>query len=113
MFDLKKVRDLDRFGAQAIDLGYHLQAAVGGWCLAGDGFALEHAYLVAVEWERGARCRIYEIPHEALAFADRQMRDVAAEISDRVKRSDWADHPDGVIKPLPIPGWMMARMEAA
>ncbi len=112
-FDLKKCRDLDLFPKQAIDLGYHTQAAVGGWCLAGDGFALEHAYLVAVEWEHGARCRVWEIPHEALAYADRMMRETAAEIADRLQRQDWTDHPAGEIAALPIPGWMLAKMEAA
>jgi hypothetical protein len=112
LYDLKKTRDLAGFGRQAIDLGYHTQAAVAGWCLSGEGMALEHAYLVAVEWERCARCRVYEIPHEALAFADRQMRDVASDIADRVARNDWTDKPP-VCEALPIPGWMMAKMEAA
>ncbi len=112
LWDLKKTRSLDSFGRQAIDLGYHLQAAVAGWCLAGDGIALEHAYLVAVEWERGARCRVYEIPHEALADGDRRMRAIAAEIADRIKRGDWIDRQDGV-QPLPIPEWVMRKMEAA
>jgi hypothetical protein len=110
--DLKKTRDLSRFGAQAIDLGYHLQAAVAGWCLAGDEIGLEHASLVAVEWERGARAREYVIPHEALVYADRQMREIAAEIADRIARGDWTDR-QGQAEPLPVPGWMMAKMEAA
>lgn len=113
LFDLKKTRDLDIFPKQAIDIGYHIQAAIAGWCAAGEGIALNNAYLVACEWERGARCRVWEIPHEVLAFADKQMREVAAEIAARVKSGDWADHPDAEIKPLPIPEYMMRKMEAA
>lgn len=112
VLDLKKTRDLARFGAQAIELGYHLQAAVAGWCLAGDGIPLEHAYLVAVEWERGARCRVYEIPHEVLAHADRQMRAVASEIADRLARGDWSDHQQA-IEPLPLPAWVERQIEEA
>ncbi|MBU6247114.1 MAG: PD-(D/E)XK nuclease-like domain-containing protein [Xanthomonadaceae bacterium] len=111
VFDLKKTSELRRFGAQSIDLGYHLQAAVAGWCLAGDGVALEHAYLVAVEWERGARCRIYEIPHEVLEHADTQMREIAAEIGERLASGNWTDHQEQV-EPLPVPGWMLRQMEA-
>jgi hypothetical protein len=112
LWDLKKTRDLSIFGRQAIDVGYHIQAAVAGWCLAGAGIALEHAYLVAVEWERKSRCRVYEIPHEALAYADAQMRETAAEIADRIKRKDWLDHPPE-IEPLPIPSYIMRKMEGA
>lgn len=112
VWDLKKTRDLDVFGRQAIDLSYHVQAAIAAWCLAGDGVGVEHAYLVAVEWERGARARVYEIPGEVLAFADHEMRKVAAEIADRLKRKDWTDV-QRTPEHLPIPGWMIAKMEAA
>lgn len=111
LFDLKKTRDIDLFGKQAIELGYHLQAAIAGWCLAGDGIGLEHAYLVAVEWERGARCRVYEIPHAALEAGDRLMRETAAEIAARIKSGDWTDRQAGP-EPLPIPDWLMRQMES-
>jgi hypothetical protein len=113
LFDLKKCRDLNRFGGQAIDLGYHTQAAIAGWCLAGDGIALEHAYLVAVEWERGARCRVWEIPHSVLEHASAQMRETAADIADRIKTGDWTDHPGAEIEALPIPDFMLRRMDGA
>ena len=109
LFDLKKTRDLTRFGSQAIDLGYHLQAAVARWCLGNDNI---RAFLVAVEWERGARCRVYEIPADVLAYADAEMRTIALEISRRMASNDWTDH-QAEAEPLPVPGWMKARMEAA
>lgn len=107
--DLKKTRDLDIFGKQAIDLGYHLQAAVAGWCLAGDGIGIEQASLVAVEWERGARAREFIIPQEVLQAADAKMRQLAADVADRMKRNDWTDHQE---KPemLAVPEWMMRKM---
>lgn len=111
LWDLKKTCDLDKFGKQAVDLGYHLQAAIAGWCLAGDGIGLERAYLVAVEWERGARCRVYEIPHAALEAGDRLMREVAADIAARIKSGDWTDRQAGP-EPLPIPDWLMRQMES-
>jgi len=112
LFDLKKTRDLDRFGGQAFDLGYHLQAAIAGWCLAGDGIALEHAFLVSVEWERGARCRVYEIPHDMLAHGNEMMRDTASDIARRIKENDWRDkHVEPEM--LPLPTWAQRKMEAA
>ena len=108
--DLKKTRDLSRFGAQAIDLGYHLQASVGGWCLAGDGIGMEQASLVAVEWQRGARAREYIIPQEALEYADRRMRDTAAEISGRLACNDWTDI-QAAPEMLAIPQYLLNRME--
>jgi hypothetical protein len=106
VFDLKKTRDLTRFGAQAIDLGYHLQAAVAGWCLRCDDL---RAFLVAVEWERGARCRVYEIPADVLVHANSEMRKIALEISRRTKENHWTDH-QAEAEMLPVPEWMMRRM---
>lgn len=110
--DLKKTRSLAFFGKQAIDLDYHLQAAVAGWCLAGDGISIEQASLVAVEWKRGARAREYIIPHEALVEGDTRMREIAAEVADRYARGDWSDQQAGP-EVLPIPEYMLRRMGAA
>jgi hypothetical protein len=107
IWDLKKTRDLARFGSQAIDLGYHLQGAVARWCLNNTNYRV---FLVAVEWERGARCRVYEIPSEVLDYADEQMRDTAAEISRRIKEGDWIDR-QAEAEPLAIPGWMRVAMK--
>lgn len=109
LLDLKKCRDLDMFGRQAINLGYELQAAIAGWCLAGDGVGLESARLVAVEWEYGARCRVYNIPHSVLESGHRIMREKAAEIADRIKRNDWQDHGTET-RDLEIPEWMMRKI---
>lgn len=110
-FDLKKTRDMDGFSKQAVNLGYHLQAAVARWCLAGDGIAMGPAFLVAVEWEPGARCQVFEIPEWAIDDGERQMRSAAAEIADRLARSDWRNAPSPVA-PLDIPDWMRRKMEA-
>ena len=110
LFDLKKTRDLNRFGAQAIDLGYILQAAVAKWCLGDDDIDLAGAYLIAVEWDRGARCRVYEIPFDALEYANLQMRKIAEEIARRLSESDWIDHQPQA-EPLEIPGWMRKKMD--
>lgn len=110
LWDLKKTRDLDRFGAQAFDLGYFLQAAIAGWCLSGEGKQLEHAYLVAVEWERGARCRVYEIPHEMLEHGDMIMRKGALEISRRIKENDWSDDEKNILT-LDVPAWVKRKVE--
>lgn len=109
--DLKKTRDLSRFGTQAIDLGYHLQAAVAGWCLAGDGIGLEQASLVAVEWERGARAREYIIPHEVLAAGDAAMRKLAADVADRLRSGDWTDKQESP-EQLQVPEWMLRKIGA-
>ena len=111
-FDLKKTRSLSGFGKQAIDLGYHLQAAIAGWCLSGDDFQHDHAFLVAVEWERGARARVYEIPSEALADGFRMVAETFREIAGRLQSGDWTDRQEQP-EQLPIPAWMARKMEAA
>lgn len=111
LWDLKKTNDLKKFGGQAIELGYHLQASIAGWCLADDGISLDAAYLVAVEWERGARCRVYEIPDACLAAGDDLMRRTAAEIADRLKRNDWTDKAE--VSSLVVPEWVMRKSEVA
>lgn len=108
--DLKKTRDLAIFGRQAVTLGYEIQAAVAGWCLAGDGIQVEQSSLIAVEWERGARAREYIIPHEVLAYADRKMRALASEVADRLSRNDWIDHQQ-VPEILPVPDYILRQME--
>ena len=92
LWDLKKTRDLDQFGKQALQLGYHLQASLASWALSGDGIQIEHAYLVAVEWARGARCRVLEIPQEYLIAGHQEMVRLAQEVSRRIKENDWSDN---------------------
>jgi hypothetical protein len=91
VLDLKKTRDLTRFPAQAIDLGYHLQAALAAWCALDHGITIEKAYLVAVEWERGARCRVLEIPGEYLVAGHEEMVRLAREVGSRLSSNDWTD----------------------
>jgi hypothetical protein len=109
--DLKKTRSLEHFGKQAIDLGYHLQAALAGWCLAADGIMVERSTLVAVEWERGARAREYIIPDEALQDGMQTLQALAGEIAWRIRADDWTDIQESP-EPLDIPSWMMRKMEA-
>ena len=110
--DLKKTRDLDMFPRQAIDLGYTIQAAVAGYCLAGDGVAAEHSYLLAVEWAYGARARVYEIPSEVLVYATREMDRLIGEIVWRFENDNWTETQPGP-EMLPVPGWKMKEIENA
>lgn len=112
IWDLKKTSDLSRFGKQAIDLGYHLQAAIAGWCLAGDNIAINKCNLVAVEWEHGARARVYEIPHSVLEFAEQEMRKAAAQIAWRLQHNNWVDVQDDT-EALEVPEWMLRKMGIA
>lgn len=109
--DLKKCADLDKLPTQAYELGYLTQAAIGGWCAAGDGICIEHSYLVAGEWAIGARCRVYEIPHEILAHADREMRKLAAEVAERIATNNWTDNQEAP-EVLPIPAWVERKMQS-
>jgi PDDEXK-like domain of unknown function (DUF3799) len=108
-FDLKKVAQFDRFGDQAIDLDYHTQAGIAGWCLASDELEHAEAFLVAVEWERGARAKVYQIPTEALADGFNRALAAVTEISTRLKLGDWM--PAQVMsEPLPIKAWRARQM---
>jgi hypothetical protein len=111
-FDLKKTRDLGRFGAQAIDLGYHLQAAVARWCLQGEGIQMESAILIAVEWEPGARCIPFEIPEWAIDEGEKEMREGAGRIIGHLQAHSWAN-PTEQPRPLEIPEWRRRKMEGA
>jgi hypothetical protein len=111
-FDLKKTRDLGRFGGQAIDLGYHLQAAVCRWCLHGDGIQMGPAMLIAVEWDPGARCIPYEIPEWAIDEGEKQMREGAGRIIGHLQANDWTN-PVEQPRPLEIPEWRRRKMEGA
>lgn len=108
-WDLKKTADLDRFPHQALDLGYHLQASIAQWCLAGEGFTPDKAFLIAVEWERGARAKVYEIPTEALEEGFRWCGETVKEISQRLASGDW-NYRQAAPEPLPIPTWRARQM---
>jgi len=94
LFDLKKTRSLEDFGKQALALGYHMQSSLASWCLSDDGAQIDHSYLIAVEWERGARCRVLEIPQDYLVAGHQEMVSLAQEVADRVRRNDWTDKQD-------------------
>jgi hypothetical protein len=109
IYDLKKTRDLSRFGAQAIDLGYHMQAAIAVWVLAGMGIEVQSATLIAVEEELRARCMCYEIPQAALIDGHMDLQEIAKEIAARMKSGDWT-HKQEQPEPLPIPAWQQRRI---
>jgi hypothetical protein len=67
---------------------------------------------VAVEWEHGARARVFKISHAVLEFAQKEMRKSAAEIAGRIKSGDWSDVQQGP-EPLEVPDWMLRKMESA
>ena len=112
LIDLKKTRDLDVFPRQAIDLGYHLQLALGHWLLAQEGHMPGKGYLLAVEWERGARARLYEVPEVALADGWRRCEALVKEIAGRLKSGDWTDRQHAP-EVLPLTDWQIRKMEAA
>ena len=112
VIDLKKTRDLSGFGRDAISLGYQTQAAIAGWCLAGEGITMEEAWLIAAEWKRGARCRMYRIPDFVLDFATRELYASAQEIAERLGNDDWQDRQCDNDSLLDIPAWMARNMGA-
>jgi hypothetical protein len=109
IYDLKKTRCLASFGRQAIDLGYHLQAAVAKYILQEHGIEVEAAFLIAVEWERGARCRVYQIPENALRAGSNLMVSYANDIYECMKSGVWSESQDEP-EPLPIPEWLERGM---
>lgn len=111
--DLKKTRDFTGFGKDAINLGYHIQASLTGALLAREGVTISDYYLLAVEWDRGARCHLYRIPDEILSMGWRDALGLTREIADRHASGDWTDKPPQVATELDVPGWLLARMQAA
>ncbi len=108
--DLKKTDDLGNFGRKAIDYGYHRQLSLCQWLAAVAGYRID-AYLLAVEWQRGARARLFKMPEAALSAGWVEAKDTIDEIADRFADDDWSDDHDGDIDTLDIPEWMMRRME--
>ena len=109
--DLKKTDDLDAFGRKAIDYGYHRQLALCQWLAARAGYRID-AYLLAVEWQRGSRARLFKMPERCLEIGWQEVKETVDEIADRFKDQDWSDDHDGEVDELEIPGWMLARMDA-
>jgi hypothetical protein len=109
-FDLKKVDQFDRFPGQALDLDYHTQSAIAGWCLAADGFEHADGFLVPVEWARGARANVYKIPSEVLADGFRRAQRAAEEIAERLRSGNWKPEPV-MFEMLPVAGWRLRAME--
>ena len=109
--DLKKTDDLDAFGRKAIDYGYHRQLALAQWLAARAGYRIA-AYLLAVEWQRGARARLFRMPEACLEYGWREVKDTVDEIAQRFTDDDWSDDHDGDVDELEVPHWMMAKLES-
>ena len=109
IWDLKKTHDLSRFGKQAVDLGYHLQAAIAVWCLRQQKIAVENVYLIAVEWERWARCNVYRVPQFAIEGGENLLLSYATDIGNHMKSGNWTHHQDEP-EDLPIPDWQARSM---
>jgi hypothetical protein len=109
--DLKKTDDLAGFGRKAIDYGYHRQGAIAQWLAAAAGYRIDF-YLLAVEWQRGARARMFQVGDHILDAGWREAKDTIDEIAQRFADDDWTDDHDGSVDGLEVPEWMMRKMEA-
>ena len=109
--DLKKTCNLETFGRDAINFGYHYQAALAGFCAEDDGLRFEKYMLAVCEWERGSRFRVFEIPQTEINAARIELVTIAQEISDRMKRGNWEDIQ---LKPqqLDVPAYLVKRRES-
>lgn len=105
-WDLKKTASLDKFPDDCFKFGYILQAHIVNWICSGRGIGipLEKQYLVAVEWERGARCECFEINYPELRQAAQQFDRLVLTLQAHIKCNDWTNEVPKS-RPLPIPGW--------
>lgn len=110
--DLKKTDDLGGFGRKAIDYGYHRQLAICQYLAARAGYRID-AYLLAVEWQRGSRARLYKMPEVALEAGWTEVYDTVHEIAGRFEDGDWSDDHDGEVEDLEIPEWLLRKMVTA
>jgi hypothetical protein len=110
--DLKKTDDLDGFGRKAIDFGYHRQLAICQWLAMRAGYKID-AYLLAAEWQRGSRCRLFRMPEIALDAGWIEVKTVVDEIAQRFADDDWTDDDTGDVADLDIPDWMIRKMGGA
>jgi hypothetical protein len=109
--DLKKTYNLETFGRDAINFGYHYQASLADFCAADDGLRFEKYLLVACEWDRGSRCRVFEIPQMAIDAARIELVTISQEISDRLKSGNWEDI-QSEPQPLEIPAYLARKLES-
>lgn len=109
--DLKKTCNLETFGRDAINFGYHYQAALADFCAADSGIHFEKFLLAVCEWERGARFRVFEIPKIAIDAARIELVTIAQEIGDRLKSGSWEDVQDEP-ETLEIPAYLLRKMES-
>lgn len=107
--DLKKTDDIDGFGRKAIDYGYHRQLSLCQFLAAKAGYRID-AYLLAVEWQRGARARLFRMPESALEAGWIECHQTISDIAFRFADNDWSDDNDGEVEDLDIPDWMMRKI---
>jgi hypothetical protein len=89
--DLKKTCNLETFGRDAINFGYHYQAALASFCAEDDGIYFDKYLLAVCEWERGSRFRLFNIPMKYIDAARIELVEIATEISKRMKDENWED----------------------
>lgn len=106
--DLKKTDDLSSFGRRAIDFGYHTQLGLAQWLLARAGYRID-AFLLAVEWQRGARCKLFSMSDAVLDHGWQTAKAAVDDIAERIASNYWEDDADDV-EGLEVPGWLLAKM---
>lgn len=91
--DLKKTRSLAGFPNDAKNLGYHLQAAVCDYCLAGEHEPIQDHFLVAVEWTHAPRVRAYRITEFQLQRAYNDLLGGMDKLVSHLESGVWQDNP--------------------
>ena len=74
---------------------------------AASGFPVEAFVFIAVEPEEPFLIQCFETPADALAAAERQVRDAMRGYAECARSGHWPGHPPG-INPLEIPAWCLA-----
>lgn len=106
IIDIKTTRDAspERFGAQAWNLKYYVQAA---WyrdgLAAATGRKLSYI-LIAVESDAPHVAQVYRVPEQVLEMGRKEYRALACRLVQCRKENHWPGYADGELE-LPLPRW--------
>jgi hypothetical protein len=106
--DLKTTADVDDFGKSVLTYGYHRQAALYRRIVyAACGRWLPFSFIICEKAEPFYRCRVIDLSQEYLDIGAEEVEAALADIVDRTRRNDWADHRDA--ESIEPPAWLRER----
>ena len=110
LLDIKTIYNIDQCEKQMVNMGYHIQMAIGKHLLALDGRDVEPVLCFVESDNPCPRTCLYKVPDLALEAGWNEAESLAGTIAWRYKENKWRNRRDG-IQEMKLSGWVAAQLQ--